>query len=107
MSLKYSYLSVFLGSVAVSMEELEEITNKPSIEAIPDEYEHFTDVSSKPIHVHFFSTSDKEAQNKVKMFQKVLEKDTFKFMEHSLERDNCPNILIESKCFFSQIETIY
>lgn len=76
-------------------EEQEEIELKPPIELIPDEYEHFTDQGK--IHVHIFSVSHEDAQSKVKSFKDNLGDSDFKLIEHSLEKDNCVDILNGSK----------
>lgn len=76
------------------MEDIK-ITIKPSIEKIPDEYEHFTE--KEKIEVHIFSSSGEDAQNKVKEFRNVFNERDFVCKQYSLENDNCPIILNNSK----------
>lgn len=84
-----------MGTRKSMHEEQEEIEIKPPIELIPDEYEHFANIGK--IHVHIFSVSHEDAQNKVKSFLENLSEEDFKVHEHSLETDNFVEIVNGSK----------
>lgn len=79
------------------MDEDDEIVVKPSIDGIPDEY--FIGESSIKIHVHLFSISNSEAKDKLNYFKETLPEDGYIFFEHSLESDNCKELLNGSKHF--------
>lgn len=73
----------------------EKIILKPSIELIPDEYEHFRD--GMKIQVNIFYNSNTETEKKLKNFREVFVEPIFDLKEYSLEKDNCKDILNRSK----------
>lgn len=81
------------------MDEDETIEVKPAIDTIPDEY--IVEDSCTKIHVHLFSISNLEARNKVNYFKETLPEDGYILFNHSLESDNCKELLNYSKHFLN------